>query len=270
MKRVLLILSTILWVQACNVQTEKPEVIDEEYEPSDEELFKACSDLKGINQFIIGKTTFRQVLSDKDYRAGTTSYDRESNFFNGHWGNDFWKSKYDEVATWFKKAEWINKQSKGKIKQLYIPVTGLKVGGLKFERFDMAFLNDTLVAIWFYPENAIEEEVISHYKEKYGDGRGYYKYYNSSSHVKNDIKSLTVTTTTDEKRTWANETVALDYVNNEYFHVEPGQGPTGNYTHSMLIYSKNRFPIFETTLKDLAEKYDSIQQESKKSSLDNL
>lgn len=267
MKRLSYILLAILVFQACKVEADKPEVIDQVFEPTDEELFEACSDLQGIGQFIIGKTTFKQALNDKDYKASTSEFDRRNNLYNGHWGNDYWKSKDDNVSNSYDKAKWIEKEAKNKVKQLNGNFTGTKVGDLKFEKFDMAFLNDTLVAIWFYPADEIEDDIIDHYKEKYGDGRGHYKYTHSRVKIGDDV---TATQTTDELRTWANEKVALEYVNDEYFHTEPGSKPVGYFKHSLIIYSKNRYPVFESTLKDLAAQYDDIRNQSKKSSLDAL
>ena len=131
----------------------------------------------------------------------------------------------------------------------------------------MAFLNDTLVAIFFYPEDKIENDIIDHYKQKYGDGKGHYKYYYSRVQIGDDI---TVTTTTDEKRTWANEKIALDYVNKEYFHMEPGSKSTSNFEHTLLIYSKNRYPLFEELLMSLSKQYDENLQKSKSKTLNTL
>lgn len=267
MKRLLYFLLAALTLQACNVEADKPEVIDQTFDPTDEELYAACADLQGIGQFVIGKTTFKQVLNDKDYKASTNDFDRNSTLYNGHWGNDYWRSKDDNISNSYEKAKWIEKEAKNKVKQLNGNLSGTKVGDLKFEKFDMAFLNDTLVAIWFYPDDEIEDDIIEHYKEKYGDGRGHYKYSHSRVKVGDDI---TATESTDEARTWANEKVALDYVNDDYFHMEPNSNPISRYKHTMLIYSKSRYPVFESTLKGLAAQYDEIRNQGKKSSLDAL
>lgn len=252
---------------SCNVQVDKPEIIDESYNPTDEELFAACADLQGVGQFIIGKTTFKKALNDKDFKNSSNSFDRESNLYNGHWGYDFWKTKNDDISSSFEKEKWITKEAKGRIKQLKPQFSGIKIGDLEFDKFDMAFLNDTLVAIFFYPEDKIENDIIDHYKEKYGDGKGHYKYYYSSVQTGDDI---TVTKTTDEKRTWANEKIALDYVNKEYFHMEPGSKSTGNFEHTLLIYSKNRYPVFEELLMSLSKQYDENLQKSKSKTLNTL
>lgn len=267
MKRLLLLASVAMAILSCNEQKNKPETIDEKFEPTDEELFAACAELKGVGQFIIGETTFKAAVNDKDYRNCTRASDRESNLYNGHWGSDFWKTNNDDVTGYFDKEQWIKKESKGKIKQLYPGFGGISIGELKFDKFDMAFLNDTLVAIYFYPERKVEDEVINHYKEKYGNGRGHYKYYNSVESVGGNLK---VTTTTDEKRTWGNEKVALDYLNNRYFHMEPGKEPYGEYDYSLIIYSKNRYKVFEELLKSLSEKYDGLRQDSKSETMNTL
>ena len=50
MKRGLIVLSAIIILQACNYEADKPEIVNEVYDPTDEELFAACSDLQGIGQ----------------------------------------------------------------------------------------------------------------------------------------------------------------------------------------------------------------------------
>lgn len=267
MKRGLTVLSAIIILQACNYEADKPEIVNEVYDPTDEELFAACADLQGIGQFIIGKTTFKQVLNDKDYKASTSEFDRRTNLYNGHWGNDYWKSQGDNISNSYEKAKWIENEAKNKVKQLNGIFTGTKVGDLKFEKFDMAFLNDTLVAIWFYPDKEIEDDIIEHYKEKYGDGRGHYKYLHSRVKIGDDI---TATENTEENRTWENEKVALEYCNEDYFHMEPGSKASSYFKHTLLIYSKNRYPVFIETLKGLAEQYDNIREEGKKKALNVL
>ena len=267
MDRISVLFLILTVVISCNVQVNKPVIVDEKYEPTDEELFAACADLQGVGQFVIGKTRFKTVINDKDFRSCSDSFERKSNLYNGHWGFECWRSIRDDISTSLKKARWIEEESKERVKQLRPGYGGIQIGDLKFETFDMAFLNDTLIAIFFYPEREIEREVINHLENKYGKGRGYYKYYDSSIKVGDAMK---VTTTKDEKHTWANETVALDYVNESSFHVEPGKQPSSYSKHSLLIYDKSRLPFFEEQLKSLAKQYDEIKQESTNKSLSSL
>lgn len=267
MKRTLYILIALLAIQACNTQTSQPEIINEVYEPTDEELYEACAELQGIGQFVIGKTTFKQVLNDKEFKAATFESDRESNLYNGHWGIDFWKSKSGSVSTQLDKAHWMKQASKGKVKQLYCSGSGKKFANLEFDKFDMAFLNDTLVAIWFYPKREIVKDVIGHYKDKYGNGRGHYKYLHTR--YKRGDKYYG-TTDTDEVRTWDNGKVVLEYVNRDYFKSEPNVEAKSYFNHTLLISSKNRYPVFVETLNGLAEQFDNEQKETKKDALNAL
>lgn len=266
MKRTCLLFSLVLVALSCDVQVDKPEIVNESFEPTDEELFTACADLRGVGQFVIGKTTYKNVINDKDYKNSSGVFNKQSNFYNGHWGLDFWRTTNDDTSGAFKKKDWMEKEAKGHIKQL-TPFSGIKIGDLDFDKFDMAFLNDTLVAIYFYPEDNMESDIINHYKEKYGDGRGHFKSYYSRVQVGDDI---TATTSTDEKRTWANQQVALDYINEEYFHMEPGKNPSGYHKHSLLLYSKNRYPVFEEYLHSLSKKYDENMNKSKSNTLNTL
>ena len=267
MRRFILFLSAFFILQACNDETSKPETINDVFEPTDEDLYAACADLQGIGQFVIGKTTFKQVLNDKDFKNVTTEFLRKSNLYNGHWGFDFWHSMYENSAKSTGKASWMENASKGKVKQLHTGITSKKIAGLEFDTFDMAFLNDTLVAIWFYPKREIANDVIGHYKEKYGDGRGHYKYHFSRFKKGDEYYG---TKDLDERRSWENEEIALDYVNKEYYHSEPNQKATSSFKHTLLIYSKSCYPVFEETLKGLAEEYNRIQNKEKKTALDAL
>jgi hypothetical protein len=248
-----------------------PTIIDEKYDPADEELYASCAELQGVGQFIIGRTTFKQVLADKEFKKVATSiYDRQSNMYNGHWGNDFWNKKGDHyVLPGDPKEKWMKSKCGPKLKQLPSShFTGFTIGELKFDPFDMAFLNDTLVAIFFYPDDNIEDEVIAHYKEKFGNGRG--KYYSYDLTKSDHNSNLTVTKTLEEKHSWENELVALEYEKHEYFHMEPNRSPSGEYKHSMIIYSKKRYPVFEELLLKISSDYDEHTKANINQSLNSL
>lgn len=271
MKKLYLPIIALIISSCSSNPTVAPTVIDEKYEPTNEELFAACAELQGVGQFIIGKTTFKQVLADKDFKKAATSiYDRQSNMYNGHWGNDFWNKKGDNyVLPGDPKEKWMKSKSGPKLKQLpSSSFTGMTIGELKFDPFDMAFLNDTLVAIYFYPDDKIEDEVIAHYKEKYGNGRG--KLYSYDLTKSDSQSNITSTKTFDEAHTWENERVALVYEKHEYFHMEPNRKPTGDFRHSMIIYSKKRYPVFEESLLRLSSEYDTQKEANNNQSLNSL
>lgn len=271
MKRLFFLLIVTLVASCGSNPSVAPTVIDEKYEPTDEELYAACAELQGVGQFIVGKTTFKQVLADKDFKkAATTIYDRQSNMYNGHWGNDFWNKKGENyVLPGDPKEKWMRSKTGPKLKQLpSSSFTGMSIGELKFDPFDMAFLNDTLVAIFFYPDREVEDEVIAHYKEKYGDGRG--KLYSFELTKSDSQSNITSTKTFDEAHIWENERVALVYEKHEYFHMEPNRKPTGDFRHSMIIYSKKRYPVFEESLLRLSSEYDTQKEANKNQSLNSL
>lgn len=264
MKRLVLFITACIAV-ACG---EAPDVntIDEKYEPTDEELYDACAELTGIGQYQIGKTTLSQVLRDKEYRKiKPYDFDRKPNYFNGHWGCDFWNANGLSVGEQMDKSHFIEKDVKGKVKQLYNGIE-FKVGELEFDKFDMAFLNDTLVGIWFMPKE--EETILEHYKEKYGNGRG--KKYEYTYRLHHSNGEFTIKSNIDEQHVWENKIVALDYSNFELFYSEPGKRPNGIYNESFLIYSKKRYPVFEEILKGSAAKFDEQKSKSKGETLNTL
>ena len=264
MKRLVLLIATCVAV-AC---AEAPDIktIDEKYEPTDEELYAACAELSGIGQYQIGKTTLSQVLRDKEYRKiKPYDFDRKPNYYNGHWGCDFWNTTGLSVGEQMDKSHFIEKDVKGKVKQLYNGIE-FKVGELEFDKFDMAFLNDTLVCIWFFPKE--KETVVEHYKEKYGNGRG--KKYKYTYRLHHSNGEFTLKEDTDEQHTWENGIVVLNYKNVVWFRSEPGRHPNGNYDESFIIYSKKRYPVFEEILLGSAAKYDQQKTKSKGETLNTL
>lgn len=251
---------------ACGSQpSNAPTIINEKYEPTDEELFAACAELRGIGQYIIGKSTFPTVIKDKEYRAQTSySVGRENNLYNGHWGNGFWRNPFGKVDE-LEQARYIEKETKGKIKQLH-NMLSFKVGELEFEPFDLAFLNDTLVAVWFYPKD--EKAIVGHYLEKYGNGRG--KKYHYESKTENLKGEFSLTEKTDEVHIWENESIALEYVNYVDFRSAPNEKTHLDSKHTMLIFSKSRYPVFEELLKEKAKDFEELKKRETEGTLNSL
>lgn len=267
MRRTLLYSALTIIVIACGPQPTISET-DEKYEPTDEELFAACAELKGVGQYIIGKSTFQSVQKDKEFRQNCSGpFDRDNNLYNGHWGNDFWRRKGGDISETFDERKFIEKDVKGKVKQLYGGLS-FKVGELEFDKFDMAFLNDTLVAIWFFPDSDALSDITDHYIEKYGNGRG--KLYDYHYSLKHSDGQFTFKSTHDELHVWENENVALEYKNYDNFYKEPDSRGSSYFDRHMIIYSKSRYPVFEQILKDSAAKWESLQKSNKESTLNSL
>ena len=265
MKRIVLFIFVYLVIASCGSQPgNNPTTINETYDPSDEELFVACSDLRGVGQYVIGKSTFSSVIKDKEYRS-QKSYDyNRSNLYNGHWGNSFWRNPFGKVDE-MEQARYIEKESKGRVKQLE-NTFGFKVGELEFDHFDMAFLNDTLVAIWYYPK--AETMVVNHYLEKYGNGKG--KKYHHETRTKGLNGEVYGTTKHDEVHVWENETVALEYIKTEDFRHLPNQKTHYDGKKTMLLYSKSRYPVYEQLLKEYAKKFEELKKSETEGTLNTL
>lgn len=262
MKRLVLFAAACIAV-ACG-QAPRITTIDEKFEPSDKELYAACAELSGIGQYQIGKTTLSQVLRDKEYRKlKPYDFDHKPNYYNGHWGYEFWKTSGMSIDEQMNKSKFIEKDVRGKVKQLYNSVE-FKVGALEFDKFDMAFLHDTLVGIWFKPK---DKDILNHYKEKYGDGRGKnYRY----SYWLNKRNGFIQKEDVDELRTWENQNVALVYKNKVWVRAEPDKRPNYQYDETFFIYSKKRYPVFEEILLGSAAKYDQQNSKSKSETLKTL
>lgn len=272
MRRTVLLLAIGIVVSACGgntsnktktqTQPKDPEGMVR-FEPTDEELYAACADLNGLGQYLIGKSTLKSLKADKEFRANNNSYNMDGTFYNGHWGHEFWEKKPHSVGIYddYEESEYLEKKLKGKIRQIHGGYS-YKIGGLEFDKFDMAFLNDTLVAIWFYPNDKDEKAVIDHFKEKYGNGRG--KEYESKTSY-----SDTYTNRVDIEHVWENEKVLLKYTKDEYFTMKNGKS-SGYFKKSMFIYSKNRYQAFEDILFGCIDNQIEAKEADKQKSLSTL
>ena len=261
MGRASLFMLFVLFVFACNSQ---PITIDESYNPSQEELFKACIDLKGIGQYVIGKSTFSSVTKDKEFRSQNPYDYNKSNLYNGHWGNSFWRNPFGKVDE-IEQARYIEKETKGRVKQLD-NMFGFKVGELEFEHFDMAFLNDTLIAIWYFPKD--ETTVVGHYLNKYGNGRG--KKYHYETRTKGLDGKVYGTIRHDEVHLWENETIALEYTKTEDYRHLPNQKIHYDGKNTMLLFSKSRYPVYEQLLKEYAKSFEDLKKSETEGVLNTL
>lgn len=207
------------------------DLVDEQYTPTDEELFLTCADLKGVGKFIIGSSTFKQIVNDPELKK---RHYLKSNLISGYWGFGYNKHKH---------SDWIDKIAGKTVKQLHFS-SNVHIGDLEFSEFDMAFLNDTLVAIKFWPFYSCENAVINHYKEKYGNGRG--RYYSKEKRLYNlGGKCRYYECEKYDERVWENETVALKYKFSDKGKVVGDKVQYSEQNSSLLIYSKTRYEAFE-------------------------
>ena len=208
----------------------------------------------------------REVKKDKDYLKNNTFelLRDDNNLFNGHWGSDFFHSSDID------KSNWMEKQSKNEIRQIVPQNLGYSIGDIEFDDFDMAFLNDTLVAIYFKPEREFASDILKHFKDKFGTGRGtFYSFHLDNEPCKNrDL--LKSETTTKEHLVWENDKIALQYDNDEHFKMGPDIKIESYNAMSYLVYSKDRYPVFEEKLKALATAYDNLKADEKSATLSSL
>ena len=243
-----------------------PEITDKTFNPPTDSLYLSCADLKGLSQYEVGKTTLKQLKKDKDYLNSNTFelLRDDNNLFNGHWGSNYFHS------TDYDKFQWMEKQSKNKIRQVVPQSLGYSIDDIEFDDFDMAFLNDTLVAIYFTPKDKFANEILQHFKDKFGTGKGTYYSYHLDNEPCKDRDLLMSETTTKEHLIWENADVALQYDNEEHFKMGPNIKTEFYHFMSYLVYSKDRYPVFEEKLKELATAYDNLKAEEKSSTIGSL
>ena len=259
MKRILQFIALSLIIYSC-ANGNRPVIINETYTPQDDSLFLQCSDLKGVGDFIIGKTTFSQVMHSKYYK-NALGLEMHNNFYNGHWGVANKGGKYE-------KSSWIEKNAKV-IKQFPNPGVGFKMGDLEFDNFDLAFLNDTLVAIYFKTDSY---KIYNHYLEKYGNGRGTLYSYHIDNEPCKDRSKLVVSEDKKEERTWENTDVKLEYHLSYHFEMGPNVSSVRTYYNESwyLLSSKTHYPVFIEKYEEYCTKYDTMQSESNSDILNQL
>ena len=229
----------ILLLSACN--TNKPETKNEVFDISTDSLYLRCAELKGLGNLHIGETILKNLKNDKGL---TTDFQYiKSDFYLGNWGvRDF--SLNDYIKDNFKSIKQIEI---GSVSHPY------RIGEFEFKDTQLAFLNDTLVAISLGSRDyyTIKKAVI----QKYGDGQGYYRWY-LLTNGKYGEDGLSLEKKEEEVRVWENEKVKFDryyywsskLVNNKEVF------PSVSEEHC-LIFSKQRYSAFEQILSDAKDSY---------------
>ena len=253
MKKLSKLLSLVLFLSGCGPV---PEIISETYEISNDSLYIKCADLQGFGNFIIDKSTMRDVMKD----------DGVDWFYREYGGNDF-HSGFWGITEDYDLTDYIEKNNI--IKQLQIGTLSrpYKIGELKFDEMDLAFLNDTLVAISiggdFY-------KIADHYIEKYGSGQGYHHWY-CKSRGQNGDRNFFMEKREHNLRVWANEKVKLEYkydweskvANNEIVYSIQGD----DYC---ILTSQKRYDKFLSILENTKNEYKEQKEIKMKSSLERL
>lgn len=274
-----MVVLAVVLLCGCGRNTAKHEddktVIDTVYIATGDEM-EAWKKIKGIGPFVIGQTTFSQACKEKSVRSLKFFYSYSPNtLYNGHWGNKFWHNPVPDkkllgLKDWAK-CEWMEKNSKGLIKQIHAAqsIDPIMLGEYKFGTFDLAFLNEKLVAIWLYPSDDTKYNFFKAYFEKYGEGNGrYHKEEYKSPSLKPE--EATMWWIIVDEHTWSNGSVTVEYYNKESFHVSPGTAPSYNHEMRFIIYDSVKLPEFESALKQLAADYDTMMLDKIKSSADIL
>ncbi len=253
----------LLFTISCT-NANQPVITNQVFSPEHAELYSQCSELKGVGDFVIGQTTYTQVLRSIIY-SGSYVFD---NFYNGYWGI---ARGVGYIPNGHDKSDWIEKHAPI-IKQIGTPIGGVKIGQIQLTEFDLAFYNNKLAAIYFKDEKGLLHE---HYIKKYGDGRGsYYSYHLDNEPCKNR-DNLFSTTTIKENRVWENDKVELTY--NYDYHFE--MGPKVNDKKMIdsfvddswyLIASKSLYPKFLEELNKQIAAYDKLKQGEDKESLNQF
>lgn len=255
---------------ACGQPVKAPYTEDIKWEPTDEELYASCAELKGIGEYEIGKTTFAQTLQSKGYKDNHyLNFGSKSNMYNGHWGIDFYAEGISDYKEKDKIHDFIVKNCPD-IKQIHPDGLSYKMGDLVLDKFDMLFYKNVLVAIYFEPDSRNEELILNNYVSKYGEGRGDRSYFREDNEPIEDRNKLEVLQMETINKLWENEKVALTYYYNTYFSMGPERDPIGHFTRRYLLYDKANYPVAEKVFKDAVQKYKEQKAKDDKALMDSF
>lgn len=258
MKTTFLLCPIFAIVLSCTAPANKPVIVDEKYEPEQEELYARCESLRGIGELVIGETTFNQAIRSNIYPKGYDLMMRNS-FYNGYWGVAKNGGKYE-------KGTWIETNSKI-IKQFPCPSLDLKMGQIEMRDFDLAFYDNKLVAIYFTTDDM---SLHKHYIEKYGEGRGSYYSYKLDNEPCEDRDKLESTTTIKEERLWENKDVKLEYKRDYHFAMAPNVPTVYKEDSWYLLTSKSLYPLFLKELEKQQAAFDEHQSKSDENALNQF
>ena len=240
-----------------------PKVVTETYDTPLDSLYLQCADLKGVGMFEIGMP-WNSVMKSKT--LGIESWYREPHWYNGHWGvSDF------DMEKWI-----ISKHPE--IKQYSVNVTSSVIskkymlGDIEFNKLDLAFLNDKLVAAYFeFGYDTKKSDIKNHYLQKYGKGIG--SYYSSTwdNGLRGD--NYACDDTVRESREWKNEKVTLRFVYDYRFQAFPkSDNRRGLYWNDeyYIVFNEDGLTKFEEILKKAKEEYKSKKDDEHSNSLNSL
>lgn len=254
MKKILLILSTILFV-ACDGLLYSPVITNTVFNPSTDSLYAQCKELKGLGPLHIGETTLRQVKKDK----GITLYDfqKKPTFVGGYWGASSFENEL---------GKYLDKEAKT-IKQYKISdyFSKYKIGELEVRDVCLAFYKDTLVAISF----DCEQGMLEHYIKKYGNGKGN-KYEWDYRKGEYGDKDFSYEYEHIENRLWANEHLQMEFKRHSELRKDPEGKLMSRDSKSCVISSNSRYNDFLTTLEKYKAQYKEEKTAQKQKMYDGL
>lgn len=255
-----LALLLILGVISCNSNggkksADSSSIVEETYSTPIDSVYTQCQDLKGLGVFEIDKTTWREVMSNKQMKI-------DKAFRKTDWDSGYWKCADFLSGKWFE-------QHTGRIKQFInndygFTMQGYTIGDIKFQELDFAFLDDVLVAIYFEFPSELNEKCLNHYIEKFGKGNG--------SYYLSPVVNLNGTKFEKKHIEWANERVQMEYDLDIYYRMVEGTINRDSFHHNegYLVYSTERYDEYEGLLKELKEQYKTDALKKELSDLNNL
>ena len=134
----------------------------------------------------------------------------------------------------------------------------------------MAFLNDTLVAVYFKPKSQFKNDILNHFKETYGNGIGSYYHCRLDNEPCKNRDNLKVTEEKEEKHSWQNEDVIMEYDYSYSFKMAPNTKLHHYESMEYVVYNKKRYPVFVEMLINYSKQYEEQQASKKTQTINSL
>ena len=204
-------------------------------------LYKKCSNLNGLGNLIIDETTYQQLLETAEIWS------------LGYYGfGEYWAVENHELHRFLRdKCKNIRRVTLKLSDQPNI-VDNLGIGSV-----ECVFLRDTLVGISLDDEGyrAAKNMII----EKYGNGRGYYKSFESLEKAFDWERPIYETVMNEhEERIWENEKVLFErhYHKGKILRFLKGTPNPRIIQKECIITSKKRYEEFLSILNEAKETYE--------------
>ncbi len=227
----------------------EPIIVDETTEPTQEELYNQCKELKGIGGLIVGQTTLKQALQDPECNL----HEQRSTFS----GKGKWCISNEDERAWVEKNH--PELARYSCSDRLLSPHRYMIGDLGLDDMYAVFYNGVLAGVAYDCNSYKLYNLIA---EKYGKGFGQYYDFFQDNDPEEYPKYRRNHKVLIDKR-WENDKVKMLY----FFTLDQRMGGANQKVseeHYCIIEDKDLLPIFEEKLQEAIAEY----RETKKTELE--